>query len=38
VQLLSELVDKLNEELSIENASVDRIISKIDQTPILEVK
>jgi ferritin-like metal-binding protein YciE len=37
-QLLSELVDKLNETLSTENASVDRIISRIDQTPIQEVK
>ena len=38
IQLLSELVDKLNEALSTENASVDRIISRIDQTPIQEVK
>ena len=38
VQLLSELIDKLNEVLSTENASVDRIISRIDQTPIQEVK
>ena len=38
MQLLSELIDKLNEALSTENASVDRIISRIDQTPIQEVK
>jgi adenylate cyclase len=38
MKLLSELIDKLNEVLSIENASVDRIISRIDQTPIQEVK
>ena len=38
VQLLSELINKLNEALSTENASVDRIISRIDQTPIQEVK
>lgn len=33
MQLLSELIDKLNKALSTENASVDRIISRIDQTP-----
>ncbi len=38
MQLLSELIDKLNEALSTENASVDRITSRIDQTPIQEVK
>jgi hypothetical protein len=38
MQLLSELIDKLNETLSSEYASVDRIISRIDQTPIQEVK
>ena len=38
MQLLSELIDKLNEALSSENASVDRIILRIDQTPIQEVK
>jgi adenylate cyclase len=38
IQLLSELVKNLNEALSTENASVDRIISRIDQTPIQEVK
>jgi hypothetical protein len=32
--LLSDLVEKLNEALSTENASADRIISRIDQTPI----
>jgi adenylate cyclase len=37
-QLFTELVNKLNEALSTENASVDRIISRIDQTPIQEVK
>jgi hypothetical protein len=36
--LLSDLVEKLNEALSTENASADRIISRIDQTPIEEVK
>jgi adenylate cyclase len=35
---MSELVENLNEALSTENASVDRIISRIDQTPIQEVK
>ena len=38
IQLLSDLVEKLNEALSTENASADRIISRIDQTPIEEVK
>ena len=38
IQLLSDLVEKLNEALSTENASTDRIISRIDQTPIEEVK
>jgi class 3 adenylate cyclase/ferritin-like metal-binding protein YciE len=38
IQLLSELVKNLNEALSTETASVDRIISRIDQTPIQEVK
>jgi class 3 adenylate cyclase/ferritin-like metal-binding protein YciE len=36
--LISELVENLNQALSTENASVDRIISRIDQTPIQEVK
>jgi adenylate cyclase len=36
--LISKLVEHLNEALSTENASVDRIISRIDQTPIQEVK
>ena len=36
--MLSELVEKLNKALSTENASADRIISRIDQTPIEEVK
>lgn len=34
----SQLVEKLNEVLSIENASIDRITSRISQTPIQEVK
>jgi t-SNARE complex subunit (syntaxin) len=34
VQLISNLVESLNEALAAENASVDRIISRIDQTPI----
>jgi ferritin-like metal-binding protein YciE len=38
VQSKSNLVEDLNEILSVENASVDRIISRIDQTPIQEVK
>jgi adenylate cyclase len=38
IQLISELVENLNEALSIENASIDRILSRIDQTPIQEVK
>jgi adenylate cyclase len=38
IQLISELVENLNQALSTENASVDRIISRIDQTPIQEVK
>jgi hypothetical protein len=38
MQLLSELIDKLNEALSTEYASVDRMISRMDQTPIQEVK
>jgi adenylate cyclase len=37
VQLISNLVEKLNEALAAENASVDRIISRIDQTPIQEL-
>ncbi|HEX5892505.1 MAG TPA: DUF892 family protein, partial [Nitrososphaeraceae archaeon] len=36
--MTSKLVENLTEELSIENASVDRITSRIDQTPIQEVK
>ena len=38
IRLTLELVEKLNEALSTENASVDRIKSRIDQTPIQEVK
>ena len=38
IQLISNLVENLNQVLSTENASVDRIISRIDQTPIQEVK
>ena len=38
VQLISELVENLNEALATENASIDRIISRIDQTSIQEVK
>jgi adenylate cyclase len=37
-QFISELVENLNEVLSTENASIDRIISRIDQTPMQEVK
>jgi adenylate cyclase len=36
--LISEQLENLNEVLSIENASIVRIISRIDQTPIPEVK
>jgi adenylate cyclase len=38
IQLTSKLVEHLNEALSTENASVDRITSRINQTPIEEVK
>jgi ferritin-like metal-binding protein YciE len=38
VQSKSNLVEDLNEILSVENASVQRILSRIDQTPIQEVK
>ena len=38
IQLISELVENLNEVLSTENASIDRIISRIEQTPIQEIK
>ena len=38
IQLISELVENLNGALSTENASIDRIISRIDQTPLQEVK
>jgi ferritin-like metal-binding protein YciE len=38
VQLKSNLVEYLNEVLSVENASVDRIALRIRQTPIQEVK
>ena len=36
--MISKLVEHLNEALSTENASIDRIISRIDQTPIQQVK
>ena len=38
VQSKSKLVEDLNEILSVENASAERILSRIDQTPIQEVK
>jgi ferritin-like metal-binding protein YciE len=38
IQLIAKLVENLNGALSTENASVDRIISRIDQTPIQQVK
>ena len=38
IQSISELLENLNEVLSTENASIDRIKSRIDQTPIQEVK
>src|ERR671922_1803275 len=37
VESKSNLVEDLNEMLSVENASVDRITSRINQTPILEL-
>src|ERR687892_974553 len=37
VQSKSNLVEDLNEILSVENASIDRIISRIDQTPLQEL-
>jgi adenylate cyclase len=37
LQKISGLVERLNEVLSIENASVDRITSRISQTPIQEL-
>jgi adenylate cyclase len=38
VQLISKLVENLNDTLSTENASVDRIKSRIDETPIQEIR
>jgi class 3 adenylate cyclase/ferritin-like metal-binding protein YciE len=38
VQSKSKLVEDLNEILSVENASAERILSRIDQTPIQKVK
>jgi adenylate cyclase len=38
IQLSSELVENLNGVLSTENASMDRIISRIGQTPLQEIK
>ncbi|HZD34539.1 MAG TPA: DUF892 family protein [Nitrososphaeraceae archaeon] len=38
MELPSKLIDKLNEVLSVENALADRIVSRIDQSPIQEVK
>ena len=37
-QFKSKLVEHLNETLFIENESISRIKSRIEQTPILEVK
>ena len=37
VQSKSNLVEDLNEILSVENASIDRIISRIDQTSLQEL-
>jgi hypothetical protein len=36
-QMISGLVERLDEVLSIENESVDRITSRISQTPIQEL-
>ena len=38
VQSKSNLVQDLNEILSVENASVDRLMSRIAETPIQEIK
>ena len=38
VQSKSNLVEDLNEILSVENASIDRILSRIDQTSLQELK
>jgi ferritin-like metal-binding protein YciE len=38
VQSKTNPVEDLNEILSVENASAERILSRIDQTPIREVK
>jgi hypothetical protein len=38
LRLISEIVEKLNEVFSHKNASIDRITSRISQTPIQEVK
>jgi hypothetical protein len=38
VQLRSNAVEDLNEILSAENASMERILSRIDQTAIHEIK
>lgn len=37
VQSKSNLVEDLNEILSVENASIDRIMSRIDQTSLQEL-
>jgi ferritin-like metal-binding protein YciE len=37
-RIISKYVEFLNEALSAENAAVDRITSRIDQTPIRELK
>ena len=38
VQSKSNLVEDINEILSVENASIDRIMSRIDQTSLQELK
>jgi ferritin-like metal-binding protein YciE len=35
---MSSLIENLNHMISLENASMDRMVSRIDHTPIREVK
>jgi hypothetical protein len=38
VQSILKQIENLNDPLSTENASIDRIISRIDETPIREIR
>jgi hypothetical protein len=38
VQSILKQIENLNDSLSTENASIDRIISRIDETPIQEIR